>query len=224
MDWQLISLILLSLAPLALTLQHSVNTSGLGLTITQTLNYTADGGTSREVTVPVGKAGTLTTRTDNNTGTATLVSGHGITTGAKVDIYWDGGVQYNVTVGTVAGLSVPFDLGIGDNLPIATTAIVMALRVQVNADIDGDALSLLAVKQHYDQANETAISHIDFQDSANDEIEELDLAANVPRTINVAAGDTNIFSGDPITKFFVSNGSVTNAARLQLLALYDSTP
>lgn len=207
-------------------IQYSVTTSGLGGTITQTQNRTAEGGTPREVPVPVGYAGTLTARVDANTGTVTLSPGHGITTGMKVDIYWAGGVQYNVTVGTVATNAMPFDLGIGDDLPTASppTAVVVSRRIQVNGDVDGDALNFLSVKQHFDQANETANSHVDFQDSAGDEIAELDLEANGVQVFDVDGGSDNPFTGDPITKCFVSNGSVTNTAKFQLLALFDPTP
>jgi len=205
-------------------LQYTATVSGLGLTITQPITRTADGGTPREIAVPVGYAGTLTTRTDANTGTATLGAGHGISTGDNVDLYWAGGVQYDVTVGTVSGTSVPFDLGIGDDLPSASTALVVSKRVQVNAEIDGDNLELLALKQHYAQSNETASSHMDFQDVSNSEVVEFDLAANVPQVFDIAGGATNVFTGNPITQFFISNGSVTNAATLQLLALADSTP
>lgn len=80
------------------------------------------------VNVPVAWPGTLTTRTDNDTGTITMTdAGHLITTGAKVDLYFSSGlVRRNVTVGTVSGTSVPIDLGAGDNLPIATTAIIVS--------------------------------------------------------------------------------------------------
>jgi hypothetical protein len=76
------------------------------------------------------KAGTLTTRTDANTGTLTMAGGHGITDGLKVDLMWtnaDGtkGFRYNMTVGTVATNSVPIDLGGGDSLPVTTTAIIV---------------------------------------------------------------------------------------------------
>ena len=74
--------------------------------------------------------GELTLRTDDNTGTITMNdAGHGITTGAKVDVYWAGGVQYNVTVGTVSGASVPIDLGSGDDLPSEDTAVVVSVQV-----------------------------------------------------------------------------------------------
>lgn len=222
MDWQLIAY--LGLAMVGIVAQYTASVSGLGLTITQPISRTADGGTPREVTIPIGYAGTLTTRTDDNTGTITLSGGHAITTGANVDIYWSGGVQYDVTVGTVATNSMPFDSGIGNNLPIATTAVVVAVRQQINVDLDGDNAQLVAIKQHYAQSSETAMSHVDFQDSASDEIAEIDLTANVPQVWDIAGGSSNPFTGDPITKCFVSNGSITNAATFQLIALVDSTP
>ena len=69
---------------------------------------TNEGTGTKEVALPIAKAGTLTTRTEDDTGEATLGAGHGITTGAIVDIYWSGGRRYGVTVGTVAGNVVPF--------------------------------------------------------------------------------------------------------------------
>ena len=68
--------------------------------------------------------GSLSTRTDNTTGTLTMTAGHGIITADRIDIYWTGGSRQGVTVGTVATNSVPFSGGAGDNLPIATTAVV----------------------------------------------------------------------------------------------------
>lgn len=91
--------------------------------------------------VPAAVSGVLTTRTDNDTGTLTMDdAGHGITTGARLDLYWTGGARRRMTVGTVAGLSVPIDLGAGDNLPAATTPIIACVPVErsfplVNADL-----------------------------------------------------------------------------------------
>lgn len=209
---------------MTLQLQYTATVSGLGQTITQPITRTGDGGISRSIAVPAGVTGTLTTRTDDNTGTITLTDSGSVSTGANVDIYWDGGVQYNVTVGTVSGTSCPIDSGIGDNLPSTSTAVVISVRQQVNADIDGDNLSLLAMKQLYTQSNETSASHVDFQESDNTEVVEVDLVANVPQVYDITGGATNIFTGDPIAKFFVSNGSSTNAATFQLLAVGDTTP
>jgi hypothetical protein len=79
-------------------------------------------------TQPAAKAGTLTVRTDDDTGTATMSGGHGLTTG-RMDVYWahtDGTrrVRYGMT-GTVTGDSVALDGGAGDILPAAATAVTV---------------------------------------------------------------------------------------------------
>lgn len=207
------------------TLNYSVTVSGLGGNIAQSLPRSANAGGIREIELPLGKAGTLTTRNDNNTGTLTMAdAGHGITTGSKVDVYWNSGVQYNVTVGTVVGSSVPIDLGVGDNLPIASTAVVVSVRNQINLDIDGDNLVLLAIKQKFNSNTIESDSHIDFQDSGSAQVAEVDLEANGPQVWDIAGGSANPFTGNPITKAFASNGSTTEVATLQLLWLQDSTP
>lgn len=206
------------------TLNYAVTVSGLGGNIAQSIPRTADGGGIREIAVPVGYAGTLSTRTDEDTGTVTLDGGHAITTGMKVDIYWDGGVQYNVTVGTVATNSMPFDLGVGDDLPVATTAVVVSPRVEFAAAIDGDALELISICQKYVGTSVSALSHVDFQESDGTEVCEIDLQPNGPQVWDIAGGSANAFTGEPIAKGFVSNGSTTTAAVLQLLWLQDTTP
>jgi hypothetical protein len=207
------------------TLNYSVAVSGLGGNIAQSIPRSADAGGIREIELPVGKAGTLTTRTDTNTGTVTMGDvGHGISTGSKVDVYWNGGVQYDATVGTVIGTTVPIDLGVGDDLPSTSTAVIVSRRSQINLDIDGDALAILALKQKYNSNTLDADSHIDFQDSVGTKIAQFDLEANGPQVWDIAGGSANPFTGNPITKAFASNGSTTEVATLQLLWLQDSTP
>lgn len=209
------------------TLNYAVSISGLGGSISKSTPRTADGGGSVEVSVPAGKAGTLTTRTDNETGTLTLGASHGITTGQIIDLYWSGGARYEITVGTVSGTSVPIgadNSGSGDNLPSASTAIVASPRVAFNAAIDGDELGLLAIQQYYASASETAASHVSLVDAADDEIAALTLTAGVPRVFDIDGGDTNPFAGDPITDGVVSNGSSTYAATLKIYWVADATP
>lgn len=72
------------------------------------------------------KVGTLTTRTSDTAGTATLESGHGVTSSAtNQTFYWvENGLlksRRNTTIGTVSGTSVPFSGGTGDNLPATST-------------------------------------------------------------------------------------------------------
>lgn len=87
------------------------------------LSVSTDGILEKEVSVAAAKTGTLTTRTDANTGELTMAAGHGITTGDRLDLYWTGGSRRGITVGTVASNAVPIDLGSGDDLPSTSTAI-----------------------------------------------------------------------------------------------------
>lgn len=209
-----------------LTLNMTIN--GLGETISRTIRRTADGGGNCEISVPAGKAGTLSTRTDNETGTLTLGSGHGITTGQIVDLYWPGGARYKITVGTVSGTSVPIgadNAGSGSNLPSQGTAVVCSPRVTFDCNMDGDALSAVAILQKYD-ATETAMSHLSLVDSGSAEIEGIALYPNTPRVYDISYGylGSNPFTGNPIVSGVVSNGSSAQSATLHLLWTQDSTP
>ncbi len=208
------------------TLNRSVTISGLGGSISQATPRTADGGSNAEVAVPHGWAGQLTTRTDNETGTLTMEAGHGITTGMIIDLYWEGGSRRKITVGTVSVNSVPIgadNVGIGSNLPTNLTNIVASPRVAFTCDVNGDELSLLAMQQKYAVTSETHDSHVQFLDAAGDAIAEIDLEPNVPRVYDVEGGDTNSFTGDPITNAVVSNGSPTADATFKMLWVQDTT-
>lgn len=73
------------------------------------------------------KTGSLTTRTNTTTGTLTMDPGHGFTTAAKIDLFWEeNGVfkaRRGVVLGTVATNSCPISSGSGDDLPPLNTAI-----------------------------------------------------------------------------------------------------
>jgi hypothetical protein len=109
-----------------------------GVTFTQTKSRSVHQNITSKRMIDAAKSGTLSTRTDNDTGIATLSAGHGITTGSKVDVYWTGGKRYGVTVGTVSGNSVPLDLGSGNNYPSQSTAITVCLRIVEPFLVDGD--------------------------------------------------------------------------------------
>lgn len=206
----------------------NTNINVAGVAITGAVSYTDEGGMAIEIPVPAGAAGTLTTRTDNETGTLTMASGgHGITTGAIIDLFWSGGSRHGILVGTVSGTSVPIgadNSGTGDNLPSTSTALVASVQKAFNCAIDGDELALLGIKMLYASNTETAESYVSLLDAANDVIAALTLNPNRPRNWDIRGGDTNTFAGDPITDGVVTNGSSTNAATLQLVWLVDATP
>jgi hypothetical protein len=205
------------------TVRYGASVDGGGVSINQNISRTADTCIGYEVTLPVGFAGTLSTRTDANTGTVTLAGGHGISTADVVDIHWSGGVQYNVTVGTVSVNSMPFDVGIGDDLPDAATAVVVTKQVTVSTAIDGDNCSLIAICLESSEGT-SGKGHINFLDSGPASIEEIDLVGNVPRVFDITGGDTNVFTGNPVVSSKATNGSSTAAATLKIVVLADSTP
>jgi hypothetical protein len=176
-----------------------------------------------EVELPPGKSGTLSTRTDNDTGIVTAV-GHGLAQNDKVDVFWSGGRRYGMTVGVIAGNDVPIDLGAGDNLPVATTPVVITKQVQINSQIDGDAIQIIGIMaQSADPASATKVN-VDMQDSGSASIEVLDLTANQPQIHDIAGGAVNPFTGNVIEKSLAANGSSTETITLKILSLEDSTP
>lgn len=121
----------------------SKNVGGL-VNASETQVLTDDEGVVANPSVPAAQPGVLTVRTDNNTGSLTMTnSGHGIVTGQRIDLFWAGGARYGMTVGTVAGLVVPIDLGSGSNLPSAAAAIVVGIATDTGFGITGDNLTAL---------------------------------------------------------------------------------
>ncbi len=209
------------------TVTHAQSISGGGITIqTMPVTRTNSGTIALEDTLNAAKSGTLTTRTDNNTGTLTMTAGHGLTTGQIVDIYWDGGVQRTVTVGTVATNSVPIDLGIGDNLPTANTAVTVCVQKSINLSVDGDNTKILAVILETVDKNLRTAANVQFLDSAADVIAEIDLVANVPQVWDIEGGSANPFTGDPITNLKASqaNSTSTETYTLKIVGVQDASP
>lgn len=116
---------------------HRKTLTAGGVTLEQNVVQNVDRVLNIQEDLVRAKTGTLTTRTDNDTGTLTMEASHGITTSAVVDVYWSGGARYGMTVGTVSGTSVPIDGGSGDNLPIATTAITAMVPLSFSVDVSG---------------------------------------------------------------------------------------
>lgn len=172
--------------------------------------------------------GTLTTRTDADTGVATLVTGHSITTGEVVDVYWAAGVRYGMTA-TVSVNAVTVDGGAGDDLPSQDTACTVVEQTSITVlNLDGDNAKMIGV--FYRNASDTgAKAHINFQDSGAATIREVDLVhetanGGLDEILNISGGDTNTYTGNPVTQGKASHDSVTAAAVLYVLAGIDATP
>lgn len=197
---------------------YSFNSGETAVTITATI--------TKEAAIPANpavNAGTLTTRTDNDTGVATLNVSHTIvTSGALVDVYWTGGVRYGMTA-TKSGAEVTIDGGSGDNLPTQSTAVILCAQTEFEMNFDGD--NALVIGVIYSNPSDTgALGSVDFQDTSSGSVEQVDLVhytanGGVKKGTNVwniSGGDTNVFSGNRITKFFASHDS-TSAGTLYVL-------
>lgn len=209
------------------TITYGLSISGGGISIQpQPVTRTNSGPIGLEDTLTAAKTGTLTTRTDANTGTLTMAEGHGLTDAQVIDIYWTGGVQYGVTVGTVSTNSVPIDSGIGDDLPTADTAITAVVQSSINLSIDGDETDILAVVLETTDKTLRTAGHVQFIDASSDEIAEIDLVANVPQVWDIAGGSANPFTGDPITvlKASQANSTSTETYTLKVVGVQDASP
>lgn len=190
-----------------------------GITVQGSAVRTAEGQISQDVVLPAADDGELTTRTSDTAGTLTMESGHGISTGDEIDIFWTAsGVAKcarGATVGTVAGLSVPFTGASGDALPTLNSDVTADERVEVNTDFDGDDVLMVAMKS-------TRKGHFDFQDSGSATLHQAKFIADEPWFWVSDTGASNPLTGNPVDKLFLSNGDSANAATVKLGILYDS--
>ena len=181
-----------------------------------------------EVELPPGTAGSLSTRTDDDTGIITA-AGHALIVGDKVNVFWSGGKRYGMTVSAVAGNDVTVgtgagETGSGDVFPAASTTVVITKQVSINTQIDGDNIEIIGIMAQASDPASTTKAHIDMQDSGGATIEALDLTANQPLVYDIAGGVANIFTGNPITVTKAANGSSSETLTLKILSLEDSTP
>lgn len=186
-----------------------------GRTINGSLERTANGGKSHVIPLPAGTAGTLTTRTDDNTGIATLASGHGLQTGEKVAVFWSGGSRGYMDV-TVAGDAITIDGGDGDVLPDQDTVVVVTKMVQVTSDFDGDDMQAIVAKcQQRAFLGFFVASSLSYS---------LQLDAGQLWAWAADTGLANPLTGGPVHDIFVANGSNETAATLELSTVIDITP
>ncbi len=186
-----------------------------GLTIIGNATQNGEGQIGQDPTLPAGKAGTLTTRTDNDTGGASPASGHGVTISDTVDVYWSGGMRYGMDVTDVNGDLVTIDLGAGDNLPAQDDAVVVTPRVEVDLDFDADKALVTA-------AGSSGRAHVEFTTEADASVYTYELAANGAWHWVKDQGTTNPLAGNIVGKAQVSCGESAQGCELKIGVLYDS--
>jgi hypothetical protein len=185
-----------------------------GISVNGAVRRTASGQISHQVSLAAGKAGSLTTRTDNDTGVVTLGEGHGILTNDQLSVCWAGGARLRM-IATVAGNLLTIDGGTGDNLPAQNTAVVVQKLTSIDTDFDGDLLEIIA-------ACCTTQGIVGFYDAANVLLAAIDLAEGEPWFWASDSGIANPLAGNPVAYALVGNGDDA-AGTFSLGALYNST-
>jgi len=92
-----------------------------------TLTLRESGGGPIVFTYPAGTAGTISTRTDDDTAVVTLATGHGLQVNDAVTVAWSAGlgIRPRMLVTAVSGDDVTVDGGLQDILPAQGTAVTM---------------------------------------------------------------------------------------------------
>lgn len=195
---------------------RSLNYAGLPAAFSLSTTISSDLGTPFSETLAVAKAGTLSTRTDDNTGVLTMAGGHGFTDGQRLDVYWSGGSRRGMTIGTVATNSVPIDGGAGDNLPIATTAITAQVPTEEPVVVTGD--DVVAIGLRFPLGGIAV-----FADESDVELLAVTLTTTLTTYCWAAAdGGTNPLAGDAVAKVFISQGSTASTSTVSGLVQFDN--
>lgn len=132
----------------SITFSTGISANGVSINAQSTVTISGETVVLANPDVPPAVEGTLSARTNDTSGTLTMSTGHGITTGQRVDLYWTlSGVDYKcygATVGTVSGNSVPIaSVAGGDALPVANTTIYVGKCVEVPFSFDADTLDAI---------------------------------------------------------------------------------
>jgi len=194
--------------------QISGNVQLAGLAMNLDVSRTQEGQISQDPILHKGFVGSLTTRTDDDTGVVTVAS-HDILDTDYVDIYWDGGVAYGGDVTAKTGTTIDVDLLSGDNLPDVSTAVIISKRTQIAIAFDGDDLAMIA-------AYSASRGHIVFETSVPADIHNVELLAGDAWYWVSGMGWTNDLAGDPVAFVQATTADTDDDTQLLIGVLYSS--
>lgn len=157
-------------------------------------------------TLVAAKTGNLTTRTSDTAGTLTMDSGHGITTGQRLDIFWSGGSGYAATVGTVSVDSVPFT-GLVGTLPADESEITAQVPTQVNVSVTGTDVKFIVATAGLTFGDYGCNVIITRSDNTVSEAYQLTASAPADGWNGATYGPANPVSGETIAKVFFAQGN-----------------
>lgn len=183
-----------------------------GVSFPESRQVTADGEIVHNVDVAEGFVGSLSTRTDDNTGVVTVDdSSHTIENGDRVDLYWVGGCRRGMAAGSPSGADIPIDGGSGDNLPTEDTAVTIVVPEELDISVLGTnvAAILLYSAQH---------GQIVFETTAPAEALAKELGTGVSYVWHEDDGEDNPITGDLIATVYLSHdGTAEKSMRVGIL-------
>lgn len=181
----------------------SIRTRVAGVNIDATISRTDELEQAFQHNMDAGRAGTLTTRTDDAVGVITVASGHGITTSDTVAVFWVGGSRFSATVTATTATTITIATGAGTVLPAATTAVVIAKESLHTLAIVGDDITVLAVGCD----NRASVNFRIAAGSAS--ALRYDMAAKEGRLWMASSDVTNPLATDTIVDVRIANGGTT---------------
>ncbi len=190
-----------------------------GIAFGSTIYRTEEGAITHTPPLAAGIAGTLGTRTGDNTGVITVASGHGVTTDDFVDVYWtdaNGELQVQVKCDVTAqdATTISIDLGVGDVLPAQDYTVTVGVRVEIDSDFDGDLMSVLAIACDKD-------CHCHFEEEDGTSILAQKISGGELFRWVSEQDVANPLTGNPVGQIMVSCGEAA-AGALKIGVLYDS--
>lgn len=195
---------------------QNVNSDGNSFPVNRTVS--ADQEYSNNLIVTGPDSGSLTTRTDNDTGVVTLSGGHGVVNG-RVDAYWSGGKRIGMTA-TVAVNAVTIDGGTGDNLPAQSTTVNLKNPQVLSPTVDGTAAVGLLVFSTLGTNSSYLPGTIVFAQSNSTLIEQYDLTATAPnQEWDGLAADSPIPA--TVGKIYFSHGNPSVTITMGTTILYN---
>jgi hypothetical protein len=178
------------------------------------------------VDIPAAKAGTLTTRTDDDTGVITLAASHGIGTSDTVDLYSATTgelLRKDVDVTSADSTTIGINAGTGSNLPADESPIIVCKQRPFLPTILPATIQILGVQLKIPGDTVTK-GRVAFSTAAPVVAADMSLVAGQGQIFNVAGGESNPLGADAIVSGVLSHANTTLAAQLQIISVEDRTP
>jgi hypothetical protein len=191
----------------------SVNIPAGGLTVNGNIQAQGTSQGNRQLSPIAAQAGLLTTRTSDTAGIVTLGAAPiSISEGDKVDVYWENGLRYQMTVSSVASDAVTLTGGAGAVLPALDTPVTVGVlsskTMQAGSNtmmVLGDALQHLAIGSDRQ-------SSVVFLDADGAVLAQVALPKNGGGVWPNGLGAANPLAGDTVASVAASFGDTAISA------------